>query len=98
MAHRRTIIGLALKVKLPAIYEFRHYVRDGGLLSYAPAYPAMFRQAARYVDKILKGSNPADLPVERPTRFELVINRKTAESIDLMIPLSFLRRADEVIE
>jgi putative ABC transport system substrate-binding protein len=84
--------------KLPSIFEERLFVSEGGLLSYAPAYTEMFRRTAGYVDKILKGAKPADLPVEQPTRFELVINLKTAKALGLAIPQSLLLRADEVIQ
>jgi putative ABC transport system substrate-binding protein len=95
--NRKLIIDMAAKKKLPAVYHLDHFVDDGGLMSYGPNLPAMFRRAAYYVDKILKGTKPADLPVEQPTKFELVINLKTAKQIGLTIPPNVLARADRVI-
>ena len=95
--HKREIIEFALRAKLPATYECKGYVVDGGLMTYGPVYPALYGQAARLVDRILKGARPADLPVEQPTHFELVINRRTADAIGLTIPRLLLQRADEVI-
>ena len=97
-ADRRRVIDLAAKNRLPAIYLTRQYVEAGGLMSYAPNVPDLFRRAATYVDKILKGANPGDLPVEQPTKFELVINLKTAKALGLTIPQSLLARADEVVD
>jgi putative ABC transport system substrate-binding protein len=95
---RRKIIELALKHKMPAMYGGAEYVEAGGLLSYAPSYPEMFRHAAIYVDKILKGAKPGDLPIEAPTRIEFVINLKTAKALGITIPQSVLLRADQVIQ
>jgi putative ABC transport system substrate-binding protein len=95
--HRR-IVALAARARLPAVYEAREFVETGGLLSYGPRVRDNFRRAATFVDKILKGSNPANLPIEQPTTFELVINMKTAKALGLTIPQSVLVRADEVIQ
>jgi len=95
---RRQIIDLAAKNRLPAIYFSTEWVEAGGLLAYGPSYVALFRRAAAYVDKILKGAKPADLPVEQPTQFELVINLRTAKALGLTIPPAVLLRADKVIE
>ena len=98
LAHRRRIVDFAANRRLPATYAHREYVDAGGLMSYSPSFIALFRGAATYVDKILKGAKPADLPVEQPTKFELVINLKTAKALGLKIPQSILIRADRVIE
>ncbi len=96
--HSRRVAELAAKNRLPAMYHFRYYVEAGGLVSYAPDLIEIWRGAAAFVDKILKGAKPADLPVEQPTKFELVINLKTARTLGLTIPQSILQRADQVIE
>ena len=98
LTHRKRIVEFAAKSRLPAIYPYGEFVQDGGLMAYGPSYPAMFQRAAVYVDKILKGVKPADLPVEQPTKFELVINLKTAKALGLTIPPSLLARADEIIQ
>ena len=95
---RGRIATLALKHRLPTLVGGREYAEAGGLLSYAVSYPALFRRAAIYVDKILKGAKPADLPIEQPTTFELTINLKTAKALGLTIPQSLLQRADELIQ
>ena len=97
-ANRTRIITLALGARLPTIFNTRDFVQAGGLMSYAPNYPAQFRRAAELVDKILRGTKPGDIPVEQPTKFELVLNLTTAKALGLTIPKSFLLRADEVIE
>jgi putative ABC transport system substrate-binding protein len=96
--HRDLIITLAARHKLPAVYNERNFVAAGGLISYGPDYVDMYRRAAGYVDRILKGEKPADLPVQAPTKYETVINLKAAKALGLDVPASVLARADEVIE
>jgi putative ABC transport system substrate-binding protein len=98
LANRQQIVELTNRLRLPAIYMETGFVAVGGLISYGPNFTELFRRAAAYVDKILKGAKPADLPVEQPTKFELAINLKTAAAIGLTAPTSILLRADEVIE
>jgi putative ABC transport system substrate-binding protein len=98
VAHKARIINFAARHHLPAIYGTEDHAEAGGLITYAPDYAAQFRRGAFYVDKILKGTKPADLPVEQPTKFELAINLKTAKALGLQIPPALLIRADEVIE
>ncbi|HMF24962.1 MAG TPA: ABC transporter substrate-binding protein [Pseudolabrys sp.] len=97
-AHRKLIISLAARHKLPAVYPYRYYAIDGGLITYGPNSNDAIRKTAGYVDRILKGEKPADLPVQAPTNYELVINLKTAKALGLTIPPAVLSRADEVIE
>ena len=97
-SERRRLVDLAAKNRLPAVYPSREYVDAGGLMAYGPNLADSFRRAATYVDKILKGAKPGDLPVEQPTKFELVINLKAAKALGLTIPPSLLGRADHVVE
>ena len=98
VSNRQRIVEFAAQNHLPAMYPFSEFMDDGGLVFYGPNFPEMFRRAATYVDKILKGANPADLPVEQPTKLEFVFNLKTAKELGLVIPREFLLLADEVIE
>ena len=97
-SNQTRIVEFTAMRRLPAIYVWRRYVDAGGLMSYGPSFYELWRRAATYVDKILRGESPADLPVEQPTKFELVVNLKTAKSLGLTIPPSILARATEVIE
>jgi putative tryptophan/tyrosine transport system substrate-binding protein len=97
-ANRKLIADLAAKHRLPAIYRSMEYIEAGGLMAYGPSYPDLYRRAATYVDKILKGARPADFPIEQPTKFVLIINLKAANALGLTIPQSVLLRADEVIQ
>jgi putative tryptophan/tyrosine transport system substrate-binding protein len=96
--HQQTIVDLVARNRLPAVYPAREFVEAGGLAAYAVNYPDLYFQFARFIDKIFKGEKPGDLPVEQPTKFELVINAKTAKTLGLTIPPTLLVRADEVIE
>jgi putative ABC transport system substrate-binding protein len=97
-SYRKQVVALAAKRRLPAMYGFREFVDEGGLMSYGPDRVDHYRRTALYVDKLLKGAKPADLPVEQPTKFELVINVKTAKALGLAIPQSLLVRADQIIQ
>jgi ABC-type uncharacterized transport system substrate-binding protein len=97
-SNRVRINSLALGARLPTMHGLREYVEAGGLMSYGANMPDLFRRAAEYVDKILRGAKPADLPVEQPTKFDLIVNLTTARVLGLQIPETFLLRADEVIE
>ena len=98
IAHRALVISAAARNNVPAVYAPSFFARDGGLLSYGPDPADIFRRAAIYVDRILRGAKPGDLPVQFPVQYEMVVNRKTATALGLAIPLSILLRADEVIE
>jgi putative tryptophan/tyrosine transport system substrate-binding protein len=97
-AHRHLIAELAARHRVPAVYAYRYYAAAGGLISYGPDLIEQFRFAASYVDRILKGEKPSDLPVQAPTKYELVINHQTARSLGLSVPPTLLATADEVIE
>ena len=97
-AHMKQVTTLAAKHRLPAMYYLREFVDAGGLMAYGPDLAMMTRRAAEYVDKILNGARPGDLPIEQPTKFELVVNLKTAKTLGITIPQSILVRADEVIQ
>jgi putative ABC transport system substrate-binding protein len=96
--NRQRIVTLAASKRIPAMYSFLEFAKVGGLVAYGPSVPELFRRAATYDDKLLKGAKPADLPVEQPSKFELVINLKTAKALGITIPKELLLRADEVIQ
>ena len=96
--NRVRINDLALGARMPTMHGFREYVETGGLMSYGPNTPDLFRRAGDYIDKILRGAKPAEMPVEQPTRFELIVNLKVAKALGIQLPPTFLARADEVIE
>ena len=96
--HRKLIVELVAKAKLPAIYPLREYVELGGLMAYAANLPDIYRQAARQIDQLLKGSKPSDIPFYQPAKFDFIINLKTAHALGVTIPMGVLARADEVIE
>jgi putative tryptophan/tyrosine transport system substrate-binding protein len=96
--NHKLIIALALSARLPTIFSLRNYVQAGGLMSYGPNFPEMFRRAAEITDKILRGAKPGDIPIEQPTKFDLVINLRTAKSLGLIFPDKLIALADDVIE
>ena len=98
LTHRTRIVDFTAKRRLPAIFPYAEFVDAGGLIAYGPSYADMFRRAATFVDKILKGAKPGDLPLEQPTKFEMVINMKTAKALRLTIPQSVLVRTGQVIQ
>jgi putative tryptophan/tyrosine transport system substrate-binding protein len=98
LVHRHLIVALAARYRLPAVYNGRNFIIDGGLICYGPDYVDEFRRAAAYVDRIFRGEKPGDLPVQSPTKYELVLNLKTAKTLGITIPPTLLARADEVIE
>jgi len=98
LANRKLIVALAARHKLPAVYFHRAFVTEGGLISYGADFFYQYRRAAGYVDRILKGEKPAELPVQAPTKYELVVNLKTAKALGLTVPPAFLARADEAVE
>jgi putative ABC transport system substrate-binding protein len=98
VSHRDAIIALAARYRLPAVYSFRFFAADGGLMSYGSDLADLHRRSAAYVDRILKGDRPGDLPVQQPTKFDLVINLKTAKALGLSVPLTLQVAADAVIE
>ena len=98
MSQRSHIAQFAIENKLPSVYTFREYIEAGGLVAYTPNYDDLFRRAASYVDKILKGAKPSELPIEQPTQFRLLINLKTARTLGVSLPPWLLVRADEMIE
>ena len=97
-SHRKHVVALADKARLPVMYGYSEFVLDGGLISYGPHRPDLYRRTAGYVDKILKGAKPADLPIERPTKFELMVNLRAAKALGLEVPTAILLQADRVIE
>jgi putative ABC transport system substrate-binding protein len=97
-SHRKQVVALAAKARLPVMYGYSEFVSEGGLISYGPHRPDLYRRTAAYVDKILKGAKPGDLPIERPIKFELFVNQKTAKALGIKIPQSILVQADKVIE
>jgi putative ABC transport system substrate-binding protein len=98
ISHRASVISAAARNNVPGVYMFSFFARDGGLLSYGPDTADIFRRAASYVDRILRGEKPGDLPVQFPTKFEMVVNLKTAKALGLTMPQSILLRADQIIE
>jgi putative ABC transport system substrate-binding protein len=98
LVHRTVIISLAARHRIPTVYPYRYFAADGGLLSYGVDAPDLFRRSASYVDRILNGTKPSDLPVQQPIKFELVLNLNTAKALGLDVPPTLLARADEVIE
>ena len=97
-AHRKRIVELATALKFPIVAALRSFAEEGGLISYGTNIPSLFRQSAEYVDRILKGEKPADMPVQQPTKFEMIVNLKSAKALDIVVPATILARADEVME
>ena len=97
-SHRKELVALATKYRIPGAYGFREFIDVGGFMALGPSYPDLYRRAASYVDKILKGKKPAELPVEQPSKFEFILNLKTAKTLGLTVPPALILRADEVIE
>jgi putative tryptophan/tyrosine transport system substrate-binding protein len=96
--NRKQLVDLCSQYRLPSIWEATAYIRDGGLLSYGPSFPDMYRRSAGYVAKILKGTKPSELPVQQPTRFEFAINLQTAKTLGVTLPVPLIGQADEIIE
>jgi ABC-type uncharacterized transport system substrate-binding protein len=96
--HRKVIVSLARRYRVPAVYPYRFFTAEGGLMSYGVDIPDLFRRSASYVDRILSGAKPRDLPVQQPTKFEFVINLQTAQALGIDVPSTLLARADEVID
>jgi putative ABC transport system substrate-binding protein len=97
-AHRKRIVELATALKFPIVAALRSFAEEGGLLAYGVNLPSLFRQSAQYVDRILKGEKPGEIPVQQPTKFEMIVNLKRAKALDIVVPATIIARADEVME